>query len=205
MASTTLQPASTILENGDRLSREEFERRYAASTIKKAELIEGVVFVASPLRFTTHGKPHALMVTWLSLYRLNDPELELGIEPTVRLDPDNEVQPDIVLFRPKSNTQIDPDGYLTGSPDLIVEIAASSASYDLHSKKDIYERNGVKNYIVWRTLDKEIDWFVLDKGVYRRLEPDTQGLICSDQFEGLFLDVNAMLQGDITQVVRSIT
>jgi len=53
----------TILENGDRLNRDEFERRYIASNIKKAELIEGIVHVASPLRYTPHGKPHSHIIT----------------------------------------------------------------------------------------------------------------------------------------------
>ena len=43
------------LENGDRLTRKEFERRYALmSHVKKAELIEGVVYMSSPIR-VTHG------------------------------------------------------------------------------------------------------------------------------------------------------
>lgn len=52
------------LESGDRLTRPEFERRYAAAPhIKKAELIEGVVYVASPLRHEQHGKPHSRVMT----------------------------------------------------------------------------------------------------------------------------------------------
>jgi Uma2 family endonuclease len=159
----------TILENGDRLTREEFECRYAAANIKKAELIEGMVYVASPLRFTSHGKPHSQIVGWLVAYQSMGTGLEVGIEPTVRLDADNEPQPDAVLFRIGGNAQIDADGYLAGAPELIVEIAASTASYDLHSKKQAYQRNGVKEYIVWRTLDHQIDWFVLEDGVYRNL------------------------------------
>jgi len=204
MISTNLSP-STILESGDRLSREDFEHRYAASNVKKAELIEGVVYVVSPLRFTSHGKPHILMSTWLNIYQMNSPGLEIGIEPTVRLDPDNEVQPDVVLFRSDSSVScsvnIDLDGYLTGSPDLIVEIAASSASYDLHTKKDVYERNGVREYIVWRTLDQQIDGFVLENGVYQKLDQE-EGILYSTQFAGLCLDVGAMLNGDLAQVLR---
>jgi Uma2 family endonuclease len=203
MAGTSLSP-QRILENGDRLSRAEFERRYTESNIKKAELIEGVVYVASPLRFTSHGEPHGLMCGWLFTYQLSHPGLRIGIEPTVRLDPDNEVQPDVVMFREGGGVQIDADGYLTGAPDLIVEVAASSASYDMHAKKDIYQRNGVKDYIVWRTLDQEIDWFVLENGIYQRLEPDPDGILVGDQFKGLRLNVRAMLQGDMTQVLLAL-
>lgn len=194
----------TILENGDRLSREEFERRYTASNIKKAELIEGIVHVASPLRFTSHGKPHSQIIGWLVTYQSMVTGLEVGIEPTVRLDDDNEPQPDAVLFHIGGNAQIDADGYITGAPELIAEIAASTVSYDLHNKKRVYERNGVKEYIVWRTLDRQIDWFMLENGEYQKLEPDDSGIIRSREFEGLWLNVNAILQNDMSAVLKTL-
>jgi len=194
----------TILENGDRLNREEFERRYLASNIKKAELIEDLVHVASPLRFTPHGKPHSNIITWLGTYQSMFAGLEVGIEPTVRLDDDNEPQLDAVLFRIDGNAKIDADGYISGAPELIAEIAASTVSYDLHSKKRIYELNGVKEYIVWRTLDRQIDWFVLENGKYNQLEPDGSGIICSREFAGLRLNVNAILSNDMSAVLKTL-
>ena len=194
----------TIIENGDRLNRIEFERRYAASNIKKAELIEGLVHVASPLRFTPHAEPHARILTWLGTYQSMVAKLAVGIEPTVRLDEDNEPQPDAVLFRLGGNAQIDDDGYIMGAPELVVEIAASTVSYDLHAKKRVYERNGVKEYIVWRTLDREIDWFILENGKYVKLDPDNAGIIHSREFEGLRLNVKAILNGDMAGVLGSL-
>ena len=194
----------TILENGDRLNRDEFECRYTASNIKKAELVEGIVHVASPLRYTPHGKPHSHIITWLGTYQAAIAGLEVGIEPTVRLDHDNEPQPDAVLFRLGGNAQIDADGYITGAPELIAEIAASTVSYDLHSKKRTYERSGVKEYIVWRTLDGQIDWFILENGAYRNLEPDAAGIICSQEFAGLWLNVNAILSNDMSTVLKTL-
>jgi Uma2 family endonuclease len=196
--------ARTLLENGDRLTRAEFEERYAASNIKKAELIEGMVYVASPLRFTAHGKPHGQIVIWLGVYQAMATGLEVGIEPTVRLDDQNEVQPDAVLFRVGGNAQIDAEGYLAGAPELIVEIAASTASYDLHSKKQVYQRHGVKEYLVWRTLDQQIDWFVLTDGVYRNLAPDGDGILRSPEFGGLWLNVPALLRGDMAAVLATL-
>jgi Uma2 family endonuclease len=192
----------TILENGDRLNRIEFERRYTASNIKKAELIEGLVYVASPLRFTPHAEPHGRIIGWLIAYQAIITGLKVGIEPTVRLDADNEPQPDAVLFRLGGNAQVDEDGYITGSPELVVEIAASTVSYDLHAKKRVYERNGVKEYIVWRTLDFAIDWFVLEDGKYLELAPDCSGIIHSREFEGLRLNVTAILDGDMSVVLK---
>ncbi len=195
-------PTLTILENGDRLDRLEFERRYTASNIKKAELIEGIVYVASPLRFTPHAEPHGRIIGWLIAYQAMSSGLKVGIEPTVRLDADNEPQPDAVLFRLGGKAQIDEDGYITGSPELIVEIAASTVSYDLHAKKRAYERNGVKEYIVWRTLDQAIDWFVLENGQYVELASDASGIMHSREFKGLRLNVSAILNGDMATVLR---
>ncbi len=197
-------PTLTILENGDRLNRIEFERRYTASKIKKAELIEGLVYVESSVRFNTHAKPHAQIVAWLGTYQAVSSDLKVGINPTVRLDDENEPQPDAVLFRLGGNAQIDSDAYIAGFPELIVEIAASTISYDLQAKKCSYERNGVKEYIVWRTLDQQIDWFVLENGQYKNLAPDTAGIIHSIEFEGLRLNVSAILNGDMSIVLKTL-
>lgn len=85
------------LESGDRLTRQEFEHRYSASDIHKAELIEGVVYVASPVRAKRHGRPHGIIVTWLGTYCTATPGVDLYVESTVRLDADNEPQPDALL------------------------------------------------------------------------------------------------------------
>jgi len=102
------------LENGDRLTRPEFERRYAAAMhIQKAELIEGIVFVASPARHTYHGKPHSRVITWLGVYQALTPGVDLSDAPTVRLDWDNEPQPDaVLLIEPDAGgqTQLSHDG-----------------------------------------------------------------------------------------------
>ncbi|WP_448573477.1 Uma2 family endonuclease [Trichothermofontia sp.] len=190
------------LENGDRLSRAEFERRYqAAPNIKKAELVEGVVYMASPLRIKSHSEPHSELIGWLWNYKTATPGVILGIEPTVRLDPDNEPQPDAVLFVPGRQATISPDDYIEGAPELIVEIAASSAAIDLHDKKRAYRRNGVQEYIVWRTLEGQLDWFVLAADEYVAQVPDDQGILRSRVFPGLWLGVFALLAGDSASVL----
>ena len=126
------------LESGDRLSRHEFERRYTAMPhIKKAELIEGIVYVASPLRFRSHGQPHGDLIVWLGNYKVSTRGVELGDNVTVRLDLDNEPQPDVVLLIDELGGQarISEDDYVEGAPELVAEVAASSASNDLHDKK----------------------------------------------------------------------
>lgn len=193
------------LENGDRLNRVEFERRYHnMPKLKKAELIEGVVYMASPLRFTPHAEPHGNLITWLGVYKVATPQVLMGIEPTVRLDIDNEPQPDgVLLISPESggNAALSEDGYLQGAPELVVEIAASSAAIDLGDKRRAYRRSGVREYIVWQVFEERIDWFCLQNGDYVALEPDENGAIASLVFPGLCLDVSAMLAGNMQQVL----
>lgn len=194
------------LETGDRLSRAEFERRYTAMPeLKRAELIEGAVYVPSPVRLRRHGRPHFRLVTWLGNYETATPGVIGADNASVRLDLDNEPQPDVVLFLdPEHGGQahITTDDYVEDAPELVAEIAASSASYDLNTKLNVYRRNGVREYIVWRVLDRQIDWFVLRDGEFVRLPLDNAGLYRSEVFPGLWLDPAALVRGD-TQSVQT--
>jgi Uma2 family endonuclease len=200
-------PNATIppLENGDRLTRAEFERRYnAMPDLKKAELIEGVVYVPSPTRFRRHGKPHYQVIGWLSAYEIATQGVVGGDNASVRLDLDNEPQPDVVLIiGPEHGGQarISEDDYIENAPELVVEIAASSVSIDLNTKLHVYRRNGVREYIVWRVQNRAIDWFVLREGQYERLAADAQGQLHSEVFPGLWLDPAALVQGDMPSVM----
>jgi Uma2 family endonuclease len=192
------------LESGDRLSRAEFERRYSAMpALKKAELIEGVVYLASPLRAKAHGQPHGDIMGWLWTYKTATPGVELYDNPTVRLDADNEPQPDAVLRLEQGNSWISEDDYIEGAPELIVEVAASSASYDLHDKRRVYRRNGVQEYLVWRTYSQQLDWFYLEAGEYLPLTAEA-GMICSRRFPGLWLATEALLAGNLAEVLRVV-
>jgi Uma2 family endonuclease len=191
------------LESGDRLTRAEFHHRYESRPdIKKAELVEGVVYVGSPVRARDHAEPHADVMGWLSIYRAGKPGIHLADNATVRLDADNQVQPDAALWREEpGGPRLTDDGYIEGAPQLVVEVAASSATYDLHDKMRAYRRNGVQEYVVWRVLDRAIDWFRLREGEFVRVEPDARGVIESEAFPGLRLDVPKMLAGDLAGVL----
>ena len=193
------------LENGDRLTRDEFERRYRAMPrLKKAELIEGVVYMPSPVRLRHHGQPHFDLITWLGTYKSRTAGLLTGDNSTVRLDLDNEPQPDaLLLIDPALGGQatISDDDFVEGAPELVAEVAASSASYDANVKRDAYRRNGVREYLVWRVLDREIDWFVLRRGRYEPLPRDADSVYRSEIFPGLWLDAAAMLAGDLKRVL----
>lgn len=192
------------LKAGQRLSRAEFERRYQAMPhLKKAELIEGVVYMPSPIR-TNHGRPHAAIMAWLGYYWVATPGVDLLDNVTFRVDDDNEVQPDVLLRLEAGlggRSWISADDYIEGSPELIVEIAGSSADYDLNDKLAVYRRNGVQEYLVWQVYDKQLTWFTLHEGQYAPLEPDAAGVIRSLVFPGLHLAVSALLDGDLPEVI----
>jgi Uma2 family endonuclease len=196
------------LENGDRLTRAAFECRYEAMPqLKKAELIEGVVYVPSPVRHQQHGAPHAQLIGWLCQYIANTPGVEVGDNCSVRLDLDNEPQPDALLFidpRHGGQVRISDDGILEGPPELVAEVASSSVSYDLHAKMHVYRRNGVREYLVWRVLEREVDWFALRDGQYERMPVDAEGRLRSEVFLGLWLDPAALIRGDLATVLAVV-
>jgi len=196
------------LENGDRLTREEFLRRYEAMPgLKKAELIEGVVYVPSPVRHQYHGEPHSSLMGWLFVYRAGTPGVAVSDNSTVNLDLDNAPQPDCLLFiQPEygGRAKINENGYIEGAPDLVAEVASSSASYDLHDKLEAYRRNRVREYVVWRVLDRQIDWFVLQRERYEPLVAAADGSVRSSVFPGLWLDAAALLRGDLSAVLAVV-
>lgn len=196
------------LENGDRLTREEFHRRYKAMPENiKAELINGVVYVSSPVRVKHHGKPHSHIMGFLFNYYAATPGIEITDNSTLKLEYDGEPQRDAMLWigeKYGGNAFITDTDYLEGSPEFVVEISSSTVSYDLHDKKDSYERNGIKEYFVWRVIDNEIDWFALENGKYIRLSPDENGVIESRVFPGLRLNIEALLNNDLQQVLADL-
>ena len=193
------------LESGDRLTRAEFERRYEATPEKfKAELIEGVVYVASPVR-VFHGTPHAALVGWLTVYWAATPGVSAADNTTTRLDMDNEPQPDALLRIENGGTStISEDGYIEGAPELIAEIATSSAAIDLGAKQNAYRRNGVQEYLVWQTFENRLSWFRLQAEEFVLIEPDADGIIRSSVFPGLWLAVPALLEGRMMKVLSML-
>jgi Uma2 family endonuclease len=192
------------LKHGERLTRDEFERRYEAMPhLKKAELIEGVVYMPSPVRIDLHGRPHAQIMAWLGAYWIATPGVDLADNSTVYLDSNNEPQPDALLrIEPAQGgrSRIINKGYVEGAPELIVEVAGTSADYDLQDKLEVYQRCSVQEYIVWQTQEGRLDWFQLVNGKYVAFTPNAEGVIESQIFPGLRLAVPALLAGDRVKV-----
>ena len=194
------------LENGDRLARDEFERRWEAMPwLKKAELINGRVSMsAAAVRTDRHGHPHSRLILWLSTYAIHTPGVQDADNSSLYLDLDNALQPDAFLrihSERGGQSQLAAEGYVEGAPELVAEVAASSASIDLHDKLKVYRRHGVREYVVWRVYDEAVDWFVLEQGRYNRLALEGE-YYKSRVFPGLWLDAAALVRGDGLEVLR---
>jgi Uma2 family endonuclease len=202
------QEEVSLLENGDRLSASEFLRRYERMPeVKKAELINGIVYMGSPIRTAQHGEPDNLIQGWLCTYSIATPGIRAASNSTVRLGPDDVPQPDAFLrIVPEGGgqTKLDAKGYLLGAPELVVEVAASSASLDVGDKLDSYRRAGIKEYLVWRTEDRAVDWWSLEEDEYRPLPPLSEGVLCSRVFPGLWLDIAALLAGNGAKLMAKL-
>ncbi len=196
------------LENGDRLTAAEFLRRFQAMPqTKKAELINGIVHMPSPVRIQQHGFPDNLIQTWLGVYTAHTPGTRAAANSTVRFDADNVPQPDALLMVEPAyggQSHIGSDGYLHGAPELVVEVAASSATIDLHDKFHAYRRAGVLEYIVWRTEEAACDWFTLEDDRYLPVKADREGILHSTVFPGLSLNIAALVRHDVAGLLASL-
>lgn len=194
---------ATTLQPGDRLNRAEFHRRYVQSPAwLQAELVDGIVQFRPKRVTATHAHANAHIAGWLGYYEAQTPGLSGAIRPTLLIDDTSELQPDAVLrFEARSFAacRVNHDGFLTGTPEFIAEVIEGS-KYELTEKPAIYRRNGVKEYIVWRLLDKTIDWFKLEAGEFVRQQLN-EGLYKSTVFPGLWLDAAALLAGQPAKVL----
>ncbi len=189
------------LENGDRLDQPTFHARYLAMPEgTRAELIGGIVFLPSPVS-KVHMRTARRVFTWLTTYEDATPGTEALAEGTVILGPESEPEPDLFLrILPEhggSTSDTEEDEYVIGAPELVVEIAASRESVDLHGKKADYEAAGVQEYIAVALRQREVHWFALEDGRYTPLAPGSDGLLRSRRFPGLWLDPQALLRGDL--------
>lgn len=199
-------PALPRLESGDHLDQPTFHARYEAMPSSfRAELVEGVVFVPSPL-LIDHGDAHNFIMGWLFVYRARTPGVRSLDNATTILSDENEPQPDgsLILDSKCGGQTRDQEGYLAGPPELIVEVASTSASYDLHSKFRVYESSGVKEYVVVVLHEKRVHWFVLDNGKFIEHPADERNIARSTIFPGLWLDVPALFAGDAAKLLATL-
>ena len=195
--STLAEPAGLELQNGDRMTREEFHRVYSQMAEDfTAELIGGIVYVASPLK-RRHGTNHLPLGTLFFTYEAHTPGVESGDNVTILLGEEGEPQPDLflrVLTECGGQSQTSEDDYVLGAPELIAEIAFSSRSIDLHRKREDYTRYGVCEYLVLCLREKKLRWFDLRND--RELEPGDDGICRITAFPGLWIDGEAVVAKD---------
>lgn len=195
-----------LLDNGYRLSQADFHRRYEQMPdLRNAELVEGIVFMGSPVSYSHAQATHALNV-WLGTYVLATPGVESADNATVILDADNEFQPDALLRLPESlggRSRIE-GKYVQGAPELVVEVAVTSVALDLNDKLRVYRRNGVPEYLVWQLERNRLDWFRWQDAEYVPQRANARGVLSSTVFPGLWLDSAALLAGDLKKVMACL-
>jgi Uma2 family endonuclease len=174
---------------------------------KKAELLDGTVYLNAAVRVEQHGEPHSDLMTLLGFYRAATPGVRSADNASVRLDFENTPQPDCLLFiDPKcgGRVQISADDYLEGPPEFVAEIATSSVSYDVGPKRRVYQKHGVQEYLIWRFADREIELLHLVDGQYQAARVNDDGVIQSNQFPGLWFDTNSLLSGDLAGAIATL-
>jgi Uma2 family endonuclease len=173
--------------------------------VKKAELIEGIVHMPPAVRAENHGGPHADLIGCLVLYRASTPGVKVYDNSSIRLDLENEPQPDVAMMIESAycgTAKLSDDDYIEGAPELVAEVSASTAETDLTRKFRVYARNGVREYLVLRIIDREIDQFVLRENQYERIPNAPDGILRSNEFPGLWIDKAALIRGDVATVLR---
>ncbi len=195
------------LESGDRLSRAEFERRFEAMPhLKKAELIKGVVYVGGSVPIL-HAESQATIVGLCGLYTFHTPGISPADNGSLRMDEENELQPDLSLWvhRPgKGRAFIDEDDFLVGAPELIVEVVDNREVYDLQDKLEVYQAKGIQELCLWRVAENRFEWFRLERGDFQLVMPDEKGVIASSAFPGLWLNVKALLTDDLQAAMADL-
>ncbi len=211
------------LREGDRLTSDEFMRRYEETPEGfRAELISGVVAVnrwfergpdgveriVPPITALYHGRPHTIALFAIAHYSFATEGVRGSAAVTVILSPiDSVAEPDALL---RIDNEWDGschhgvDDFLHGPPELVVEIADTTAERDRGPKFDMYRRCGVQEYLVWSTREKRIEWFHHEDGEYVPLSADTDGILKSRVFPGLWLDPAAMIAGDMAKVLAVV-
>ncbi len=206
MTASELQSETFIppLESGDLLTHDEYVCRYGIVPDKlKAERINGKVHLMSSLRTAQSGVARASLGYWLSTFVMHDPEVLAAHDATVFLNADNDPQPDLCLLRKAGRTRFDVEGYIIGPPELIVEIAGSSASYDFGEKRDVYEAAGVGEYLVFETGEGIIRWWRSDDGKFLEIEP-VEGVYRSHLFPGLWLNSDALRSANSLKLIETL-
>ena len=199
------QVASNELVSGMELTLEEFLSRWEAiPELKKAELIDGVVYVPSPVG-TDHCSKDAMLIAWLCLYAEETPGCDAGNNGTwIMLGQSPQPDSFLRILHSHGGASRDDTRLLEGAPDLATEICVSASRRERGPKLALYQRAGVKEYIMIEWAAKRIVWRALVEGTYQTIEPDSDGVLKSRCFPGLWLDTEAYFSGDRKRISRAL-
>jgi Uma2 family endonuclease len=194
------------LDSGDRMDSDTFMAIYERMPEGfRAQLIQGVVLVASPMT-DDHGRPNSHTSFWLGYYEARTPGVLSHAATTVALGPNNRPEPDASLtISPECGGRVRvEDHYLVGAPELIVEVSYSSRTVDLREKRAAYEAAGVREYVVVDLRDRVVHWLALRDGHFESVAPGDDGLHRSEVFPGLWLDAKALVEGDAPRLLAAV-
>jgi hypothetical protein len=201
----TIEQAVPVLCAGQKMTRDEFLRRWETHPeIKRAELIGGTVYMPSPVSLD-HGAAEDDLGGWLFLYRVNTPGTDSGANVTTLMLEDSPQADRHLRLLPECGGRATLAGkYLSGAPELMAEVCLSSADYDLHVKYDLYQKASVQEYLAVLPKEHEVRWHQLVASRYQALAPDADGIWRSRVFPGLWLDGEALLRREMSQVVAKL-
>lgn len=174
--------------------------------VKKAELVEGIVYMPSSV-YAPHGRSHAAIMGWLFADTAATPGTLLFDNTSLRLDARNQFQPDAMLLLNEARggrCRVSDDGFVQGPPELVIEIAASSAAYDLHSKLRAYQRNGVHEYLAVLIYEQRVVWHRLSAEKYVTSQVGGDGVLRSEVFPGLWLHQERFWANDLTGLLAAL-
>lgn len=188
---------------GDFLTRDEFLRRWEAMPhIKCAELIQGVVYMPSPVS-VQHGDTEHHVGTWLGVYEAATPGCRGSHNATWLMGEEDSPQPDTSLrILPEYGGQSRVQGrYASGAPEFLAEVCLSSTAYDLNQKLALYEEAGVQEYLAVLMREREVRWHRRSGDRFEGVPAPADGVYRSAAFPGLWLDAPALLAGDLARVL----
>jgi len=214
MSSRTLKPRKRdergipLLNPGDRLSQPEFHRRYETyPDDTRFELIGGIVYMMAPAGFE-HGRSGYDLTGILWAYERATPGVVGATGPTVILGESSEPEPDLVLMIAPDHggrtrlKQINHKHYIEGPPELIVEVAHSTITFDLNAKRKDYQRGGVHEYIVLCLPQPSVKWFDLQQDDELSIGED--GVLRSIAFPGLWIDAPALRDRNPDRLMKTL-
>jgi Uma2 family endonuclease len=197
------------LVTGDRMSLEEFLCLWEElPDLKNAELIDGVVYVPSPLRLD-HTDRDSRIIWWLKQYEDATPGCHSGNNVTWFML-GSAPQPDAFLrILPEHGGQSLKEKrkekhYATGAPELAVEICLTSTEIDFGAKLRLYQRAGVREYITIEDFHNRLVWRLLENGVYVDQPVPADGIYRSHIFPGLWLDIAAFWADDGPKMLAAL-